>query len=76
VKFDVVGGKCDGRTLVTDNPKPPSFVDLKGEQYLALQFASDPAKKDELVVIYMLAGMSPLDAVKIWRQRKAPKPIL
>ena len=65
-EFDVIGGLADGQRLFG---RAAASIEFVGEPYIALEFAPDPNLKKKTVTIYMRCGMTPADAMRIWRER-------
>lgn len=68
-EIDVIGGKADGHKIRTA-AKIVVSLKLAGDDYIAIAI-DIPGQGRRQTVIYMLAGMQPAEAMKIWRDRHA-----
>lgn len=74
MNIDVVGGAADA-TVYVGKPLIVS-LSLRGDKYIAIEFPAKPKDRAaRRVVIYMLCGMKPIDAVRIWRERFMEEPV-
>jgi hypothetical protein len=67
--IDVVGGLSDGHKVVMTRVNKSVTCELLGEPYIALEFPVQEKDKKTTVTIYMRCGMTPIDAMTIWRER-------
>lgn len=67
--IDVVGGLSDGHKVVMTRVNKSVTCELLGEPYIALEFPVQEKDKKKTVTIYMRCGMTPIDAMTIWRER-------
>lgn len=66
--FDVIGGKADATTFESHGALIVSRP-IAGDQYIAIEFPAVADDKSRMVTIYMLAGTTPAEAMRIWRER-------
>jgi hypothetical protein len=64
-EIPVIGGPADGRTMRTTSPAVVT-IPIAGHQYIKIEFKDSAQGKRYL---YMAAGMAPIEAVKLWRER-------
>lgn len=64
----IIGGKLDGQMSATGTGV--TTLQEKGEEYLLLSYKTGE-KEPQTYHFYMLAGMVPLEALKIDKERRA-----